>query len=348
MGSYEMKKILLLQFRGLGDVLLTTPVIRTLRKAYPSSYLCYLLEREASGVLEGNPYIDEIIVFDRKGSARSGRLARYLNQVRMIREIRSREFDVMIDLFSTTRSALWTYLSQAPVRVGRRLRVRNFCYSVLMERGQWSGNAIDRHLQAAVSLGVVPEGRKTDLYLSREERSRARALLGKAGVEGSEPVVALFVGGAHPSRIWPLDRFRSLGVTLVRKNKLKVLALAGPQELPRLDTIMTAFDDVGPVLANLSVRELAGVLEHVDLLVSSDSGPMHMGVAVSTPTVGIFGPRDERVWFPYSSAQGHVALRKPVSCSPCSRLDCSHHLCMQSIHVQDVMAAIDYSMESRR
>lgn len=318
----EASRILLTRLRYLGDVILTTPTIETFRQNYPKSYLAYLTGADGAAVLAGNPHLDEILIWERGLG----------EQRRCIERLRRRHFEIVIDLFSNPRTALLAYLSGAPWRMGYRRGLRGVLYNLPIETGG-EVPAVETHLRAARTLGLDPATRKTRIYLSESDRLWGGRFVGE---EEASPAVGIFPGGKWPAKRWGLDRFARLGNRLVRELGARVFAFFGPYEAEDAEPYAALTGGRQNVCRGQSVRELIGIIARCDLLVANDGGPMHIGPAVGTPTLGIVGPTDAAIWFPYEAEDGHRALTHEVDCRPCDRHECDERECLDSITVDEV------------
>jgi ADP-heptose:LPS heptosyltransferase len=331
-------RILLSRMKYIGDIVLTTPLIRALREKFPSAYIAYLGDKRAVSLLEHNPYLDEIIAFDFTRPT-------LLEQPRVAWELRKRKFDVFIDLFSNPRTAMLARLSGAPMRIGKDVPGRGKLYTHRIGDYGALQPAIDFHYQYLKPLGVPMSHRKTEIFITDDERREARIFLRHQGLDLDRPVVALHPGASWPNKMWPKERFAALIDLLRAKLGAEVLLSPGPGDEELVRFIADA--SVGSVVALpvLPVRELAAVFSLCRVLVANDCGPMHIGVAVGTRTIGIFGPEPPEVWFSYPAADGHLPLFRKIECSPCRATSC-HRTgegfleCMKLIAVGEVFDAV--------
>jgi lipopolysaccharide heptosyltransferase II len=338
-----IRRILLTRMKFIGDIVLTTPIIRALRQAYPEAYLAYLGEARAVSLLEHNPYLDEILPFD---FSRPG----LLEQPRITWLLRRKKFDLAIDLFGNPRSALLTYLSNAPIRVGPARRGRGRLYTIEVQDDGHTKSAIDFHYQSLRALGIPPAGEQTEIFLTEKERQEGREMLagslGNVLAPGGK-VVALHPGATWPAKRWGPERFAALAERLQRLSGLSVVFTSGPGEEEILRAVLAASTSPLPVLKHLTLRHLAAVLAACSGYVTNDAGPMHISVAVGTPTVGLFGPGEEEIWFPYQAP--HQALRRDVPCHPCHLDFCNRQgegymECMKLLNVDDVVRAMENAL----
>jgi lipopolysaccharide heptosyltransferase II len=317
----------------IGDVVLTTPVIHSLRHAVPDAFIAYMGDAGAVSLLEQNPYLDEIIPFD--FSAPTVR-----EQPRVAWLLRRRKFDMVIDLFGNPRSALLTRLSGAAVRVGLDRPGRGRFYTVRVQDAPRRKTAVEFHEQFLQAVGIEPVYHTPEIFLSEQERSAGKASLG-----GVKRIVALQPGATWPAKKWTPEGFAGVAGRLQKEQRVEVVLTGGPKDADVLRQVAAMAGGSLRTFIGLPLRELAALYAASAVVVSNDAGPMHIAAAVGTPTIGIFGPGEEDIWFPYDPALGHIALRKEVPCHPC-RLDvCTREgagfmECMRSLTVDEVTDAV--------
>jgi lipopolysaccharide heptosyltransferase II len=338
------RRILLTRLKFIGDIVLTTPAVRSVRESFPSAYIAYLGDRTAVSLLEGNPNLNEIIPFDFSRPA-------LLEQTRVAFLLRRREFDLVIDLFGNPRSALLTYLTGAGVRVGPDRRGRGRLYTMRVRDDGKPKSAIAFHGQYLQAAGVPAAGTRTEIFLSADERQQGGRELAKAlGISGEElttvPVVGLHPGATWPAKKWSAERFSELALRIRTQLGAHVILTAGSREGDDIHTVRAGSLPTLPVLKALPLRSLAAVLAACSVYVSNDAGPMHIAAALGTPTIGLFGPGEENIWFPYAASDGHIALRRDVSCHPCHLNVCNrpgegYMECMQLLTVEEIFRQIE-------
>jgi ADP-heptose:LPS heptosyltransferase len=335
----------------IGDVVLTTPIIRSVRKACPDAFIAYMGEKGAVSLLEQNPFLDEIVPFDFSRPTA-------IEQVRVALLLRHRKFDLAIDLFGNPRSALLTYMTGARVRVGPARKGRGRLYTVQVQDDGLPKTAVEFHNQFIKSVGIEPSALCTEIFLTDDERREARIYLQWMNRERNQhdvtrPVIGIHPGATWPSKKWLPERFAELAGFIAAKLGGQVLITAGPDDG---ETVKVVVDHAFPniiVLNNLPLRQLAAIISHCSVFISNDAAPMHIAAAVGTPTIGLFGSGEDNVWFPYSQGEGHHALRKDVPCHPCHLDFCTRHgdeymECMKLLTVQEVFAAVERALNARR
>jgi ADP-heptose:LPS heptosyltransferase len=329
------RKFLVLRPRFLGDLILATGLIPILRRDHPDNRVWFLTESSYAEALEGHPDLSGVLSLD---------VSRKNNPFYLwgfYRRIRREKFDAVLDLFGNPRSAQMAFASGATVRVGFDLRGRRRAYNRIALPSSPplpSGRrpVTEAYLDQVRALGIDPKGSyQTSLFLEEGEKSHARKLLERAGLQRGERLAALVPGASWPAKRWPLDRFLELAVRLQGEG-VRPLFLFGPKE----EALAAEFEgrmDKGWILINRpNLRGLLAFVEAADVLVANDSGPMHVGPAVGTPTLGIFGPGEPEVWFPYGPP--HEAAYAEVPCSHCGLDRCGLMACMDRLEARDLAA----------
>ncbi len=336
MEAPPVKQILLSRLRFIGDVVLTTPVIRALKRQYPEAAVYYLAEAGPAAVLAHNPHLEEVIVLPDELLPGRAVLTRCREQVRFLRSLRKRRFDLAIDLFGNPRSALLTLATGARYRVGYDVRGRGRAYNVKIRRSA-SIRVVDAYLDAVRTLGIPVDDDRTEIHFSAEDAKWAESWLVERGVDGTRPIVALNPGASWPAKTWSAERFAELARGLIEGLKATVLLVAGPGQREAAAGLNALSGHACPVVETDSLTRLAALIHRCDLYVSNDCGPMHIAVAAGTPTIGLFGPSRPEIWFPYAKAAGHVALRAETD-TCCCRDYCTRPTpCIESISPRKVL-----------
>ncbi len=312
--SSRINRICISRIKFIGDVLLTTPLLRAVREKFPHAYIAYLGDAQAVSLLENNPSLNEIIPFDFSKPA-------IVEQPRVMLALRRRKFDVFVDLFCNPRTALLARLSGAQIRIGKQVKGRGMLYTHrIMDDGK-PKTAIDYHYQYVKLLGVDRTHLKTEVVLTDDEKREARNYLTWQDFDLTRPIVGLHPGATWPAKMWPWEKFAELADLLRAKLKAQVIITQGPKDAEVVGKISHRAVGSLTILPMMKLRQLAAIVSQFNVYVANDNGTMHIGPAVGTKTIGIFGPGEENIWFPYIAPHYpdsmHAALRKDVACHPC-------------------------------
>ena len=328
-------RILIWKLSALGDVVLSTPSLRAVRRRYPEAPITLVVGRSAYEAVARCPYLNGLIIDDPRGKDRglAGRL-------KLARRLRREGFDLSIDLQNSRKTHVLAWLAGIPVRVGydrklgwllnRRVRLPRVVLAPI---------AHQHHLLRGV--GIPPDGEALEVWPSPLDARRADELLGPARETG-QLVVGLHPGGSDRWRTkrWDLARWAQLCDALTQRN-VHVVVTGGPDERGLGEALARLTARPPQLLAGqTSLLELACVITSCHVFVAHDSSPLHLAAAVGTPTVALFGPTDPRRHLPPSFI-GQV-IKKDVFCSPCyaSRCRTLTHACMTRIGADEVLAAV--------
>ena len=328
-------KILIIQLRRIGDVLLSTPVIRALKTRFPKSHIAFLVERESSDLLTLNPYLNEIIILERE------RYRNPLYSLKKIWQIRKKEFDLVVDLLGNPRTAYISFLSGAKRRIGHDIPWRRFYYNLLIkDDGRPKYSAVHK-LEALKILGIETLDAKPDFLIPEESKLFSRRFLEEAGVDPGKLIVSLSPTSRRHFRRWHLQRFARLADWLISRFQATVLLVWGPGErgaVERVRSLMKQKPVISPETEDLF--QLGAILRECDLHIGNDNGTKHIAVAMGKPTLTIYGPQDPVNWT-YPEPARHKFLKKKTDCPDCDRMKhkCKDLSCLDEITIEDVQAA---------
>jgi len=279
-------RILLVQFRRLGDLILAAGILEDLRRAFPHARLDFLTSPVGAQVLRHHPFVDELLVYDRKRPWRDAM------------RIRGRRYDWVIDGQGSLTTARLSWLSGAPVRAGWGVRVWRHLYTHVLPRTGLPNVYVVRERQRFLEMLGVPVGAPaTRLAVTADELEAARRTLRDAGVPDAGPRVALVLSVSEPIREWPAERFGELAMRLGAEGIGAVL-LENPGDEAKVARFRQAAPAI-PVVRTFDLRMLMAAIASCDLLVSGDTGPAHMATALGIPRVTLYGPTDPVQWNPH-------------------------------------------------
>lgn len=342
----DMRTILIIKPSSFGDIIQALPVAARLREAAPHATICWLVNTQYRRLLEGNPCVDRLILFPRHLWKPAGTLARATASfVSICRGLYGGGFDAVLDLQGLLRSAVFTAATVSPIRAGfaNAREGASRLYNVKVRVPDPEMHAVERYLLVPAALGCTGRGVSFPLGTGQAQRDWAAGVL--AGLPGRDraPRVGLSVTGRWQSKRWPLASFAKLGdraaaagasVVAIGAWEGEGAAAAGLMKRPA-----RAVDGVDPL-------GMAALLEGLDVLVTNDSGPMHLAAAVGTPVVALFGPTNPRRTGPWGTA--HRLVCASVPCRPCYRRTCDRGAgCMASIGVERVWEEVEHVLRSR-
>ncbi|MEP6691160.1 MAG: glycosyltransferase family 9 protein [Gemmatimonadaceae bacterium] len=321
------RRILVIQLRRFGDVVLTTALFEDLKRAYPDAWLDVLVGAPAAPMLEHHPLIDERIIYD------SG------HPTRTWRAVRSRAFDWVIDVQSSPRTAPLTLFSGARVRVGWDVKGWGWVYTHRLARDGRPHEYVVRQRQRLLELAGVPAPRgRARLYLTPAERARGEDDLRVAGVPSGALRVGILLSTAKRANAWHVSGFAEVANGLVALGVTPVVfATLGDDGLVRE---LQRESPRSMIVPPMEIRRFLGALAACQLFVSGDTGPAHMAAALDVPTVTIFGATSPTLWnagLPTTA----VVRDTTVPCLECQHDDCPiGHDCMHGVTSAAVLARI--------
>jgi heptosyltransferase-2 len=306
--------VLIIQTAFLGDVILTLPVAEAIRSVRKDALVDMLVIPSAAPVIAGHPDVREVIVYDKRGADTGAR-----GFLRVLRELKRRRYACAIVPHRSLRSALLARLAGIPVRAGfDRSAGRLLFTRVVGYRGDLHEIGRNLALLEALGAGAIPAS-PPGLYPSDAEKSAVTGFLESAGGgAGSRPVVAIAPGTAWNTKRWPADRFAALARSLAGHG-CRVVILGGPGDASLCAEISAAGGDgIVNACGKFSVLGSAELIRRSDLLVCNDSAPLHLGAAMRTPVLAIFGATVPSFGFGPAGPLDAVVETHGLPCRPCS------------------------------
>lgn len=331
----KRRSIVIIKPSSMGDVLHALPLLAVLRKNEPTSHIAWVVNRSFAELLEGHPYLDEVIVFEREAfDGRQRLLESSMDFVRFVRGMRDRRFDLALDLQGLFRSGLMTLGTGAGTRLGfaGARELAGLGYNDYVRVPNPEMHAVDRYLLFARQLGLSTRGR-ADFTLPPAPVDAAWAEGLVTGLRSERgPVVVMSPAARWTTKCWPAAHYAELSDTLVRRRRATVVFVgsAGDRATVRRIRHMTAERSMD-LAGQTTLRRLAALLARADLMVSNDTGPMHLAAAVGCPVLAFFGPTSPVRTGPYAGATRSVVLSSRTPCAPCYRKECHRRQCLQDI-----------------
>jgi len=331
-------KILVSRLKFIGDIVLTTPVVEVLREKFPDAVIDYLGDHDGVTLLQNNPNLNEIIPYNFASNE-------VMEQLRIASILRKKKYDVAIDLFGNPRSAIVIFLSGAKMRIGGNFgwRGKTFTHPIIVKERMTSVNFHLRYLQP---LGVNENYRHPKIYLTDNEIKDADQFLKSIATEGNRsPLrIGFHIGATWPAKVWPAEYFARLAELIVDRLSAQVLVTYGSKDVQYLESFSSAVHAKFTAIEPQTLRRLAAIISRCAVYISNDAAPMHISTAVGTPTIGIFGPGEPDIWFPYEQGLSNFAMHKDIPC--CHKDFCElkgeeYLRCMKAIEPEEVFEAIN-------
>lgn len=325
-----MACFLLVRFSSIGDVLLTTPLVRTLRARHPDAEIVFVTKHAMAPLVADNPRLSRVVTLAPGESVQSlaGRLAA-LHPTRGL------------DLHGSLRSAALRLLVRCPWRgYSKRKLARGVLVSTKIDLYVRRVPVAERYFEAARGLGVRPDGGPPEFHLAAEARARAAHWLGERGLDAG-PLAVLAPGAAHFTKRWPHERWLALAQRLQDRG-YALLSVGGPEDRAAAEALAPLAENAAGIF---TLQETGAALARARVAVTGDTGVMHMATGVGTPVVALFGPTVEQFgFFPYRAKA--TVLERRLDCRPCSTMggpSCpmGHHRCLRDIGPDEVAAAAE-------
>jgi len=304
--NQAMKRILVVNVNWLGDVVFSTPFLRALRNANPDAYIACLLMPRCREVLEGNPAVDDLIVYDEEEVHR-GLAAKW----QLVRSVHRQSFDEAYLLHRSLTKALMVALAGVPRRIGHPTKRRGCLLTDWAEGRYDQCHRVEYFLELARAVDAPVPELAYECYVTQQDREWADAWLVDRRVGAEDQVVALNPGGNWLPKRWPPDRYIELGRRLDRQG-VRVVVTGGAADGQLASAIV---DGIGgqssSVAGRATLKQTAALFGRSHVVVANDSGPMHIAVAMRTKVVALFGPTSPRLTGPYGRGTYTVLRQAP-------------------------------------
>ncbi len=361
-----MKNILILNLTRMGDLLQTTPLIAGLKEKYPDSKITLLANKTFAEICSDVPFIDEIYTFDIKQFAPGSegedvsllRVYRYLDV--LVEQMKSKRFDTVINLSHSKLTAIFTSLINVPDvrgltstdyghRVIRHPWLNYFC-NIIFNRHYNRFNLVDIYMKSG---DIEPSNRRLYLNAAEDGLRLASDFLQKNGIKDSDMLIGFQPASSRPDRRWSPDSFAKLGLELIKRYDAKIIIFGVSSEKELGDEIQAKINNtINPPLlkgekgvinaaGKTSVKQLASLIKRCNLLITNDTGTMHIAAALGTKIIALFFAHAlVHETGPYG--EGHIILQADIPCSPCSHhTNCKNPVCKDYITVEDVLTAVE-------
>ncbi len=346
-GKDNYKRILIIRTDRIGDVLLSTPVIKALRNKYLQAYISMVVAPYAKDIVEANPYLDEVIIYDKDAKHKS-----WLRSLKFASRLKKRKFDLAVILHPTNRMHLLTFLSGIPRRLGYNCKF-GFLNNLKKPHTKQEGLKHEAEYNLDLLSGSGVSGNPRDLFMPVKPESEqwAKNLFASRGIKEADKLLAINPGASCPSKIWPPDNFAQVAEILAKRHNFKILIVSGPKDTHLADVIARKIGDKALNLSGkTSVSHLASILKRCDLFISNDSGPVHIASSLGVPVISIFGRNQPglspRRWGPLGDKGKY--LHKSAGCIQCLAHNCKKEFaCLKAIKVEDVLSAAESILSSQ-
>jgi heptosyltransferase-3 len=370
----NIRRILVIKLRHIGDVLLTVPVFRALKETFPDADISALVNSGTEDVLRGNPLVDEVILMDR-GIKGLPFITRYAKEIAFLKNIRAKGFDMTVDLTGGDRAAVISLASGAGYRLGWMSRngfIGKRHFYTHLYRPDGSSHMVLQNLEVLKHSGISTENLRIDFSIPEDARNSVKGILDRDNPKGIVHI--------HPTSRWLFkcwrDEYMAEVIMWLLDNGNTVIVTSSNDRKERekakriLSNIHSRFSRKGSRLLDLcgktTIKQLAAISEASDLFLGVDSAPMHIAAAVGTPVIALFGPSGAFSWgpwdndafhsliqgfkSPYNKRNGiqrfgrHIVIQRDWDCIPCGRDGCNGSKisrCLEDIKPEEVIGLME-------
>ena len=338
---------------GIGDVLFTTPLLRTLRKVFPDATLGYLCNRRVEDLLRANAHLDLIFVFEKDEYRKLWKQSKrefFRNLLGFFKEIRGHKFDALIDLSLNWHTSFWGFLLGIPTRIGFNYRRRGRFLTHSKElKGFEDKHVVAYYLELLELLGIMQDASsRMEFHPFEKDRLWAANFLGANGRMEGDIVIGMAPGGGaswgkeSSYKHWPEEHFVQLANRLLERRERVIVLLGDRKELPLCEEIARGIPARRIVAAGqTNLGQLSALIEKCRLLICNDGGILHLAVSQGIPTLSFFGPVDPAVYGPFPPSDHHRVLTIPLCCRPCYHRFkypiCERQVCLEWITPEEAL-----------
>jgi heptosyltransferase-1 len=343
------ENILIVKLSAIGDVIHTLPALSAIRRRYPSARITWLVEEAAADLIEGHPALDRVLVSKRKrwirGLSGPSRYQHVKAAVSFLKELRDTRYDMVLDFQASLKGGILIALARSNRKIGFGKGLEHQEHSTLflnekVPAADMEIHALTRGLMLLEHIGIPVDRIEYKLPVSGRDRDEISQMLAEAGVDRDSKLVAINPVAQWDTKLWANRKFAALADMLIERYDVPVIFSGGPEDRSIIGEITAGMQHNALNFAGrTTLKGLAALYERAAFLVSTDTGPMHLGAAVGIPVVALFGPTAP--WRTGPFGEGHRVVRTDCKCAPCFKRRCGTTHCMDGITVEKVIAEIE-------
>jgi len=333
----EPKRILIWEQNWLGDVLFSTPFIKAIRKRYKDAHIAVIVNPASREIVKGNPRIDEIIIFDEKNEHRG-----IMGRIKFIMELRKKKFDTAFFMHRSCSRAIICEFAGVKNRIGYFYKKRNLMLTDIVEIPDKPLHKIEYFLNIAKHVKADIADKNMEFFVADVDKNYVKEMLERNSIREKDGYIVLNPGANWPPKRWPEENFADLAEKLIKKYNIKVVISGGEDDLAKALRIQ----DLTPqrlviTCGRTTLKQLGSLFERAKVIISADTGPLHLARAVGAKVIALFGPTSHDLTGPYGDGIYSI-IHKNVRCKvPCYEVNCKDNRCMKAITVKDVMKEIE-------
>jgi len=346
---------------GIGDVLFTTPMISNLKASCPGLYIGYVANSRTAPLLEQNPKIDKVFIYDSDDFNAACRISKfgYLKKLRsFIKAVKSERFDTSIDVSLSGFTGWITWMAGIKRRIGFKYKGRGFFLNQkFLLRGYEDKHVVEYYLDLMESIGVNTDIKDLDLSLAQADLDWADHFVAEnIGQLDGKPVIGMVPGGGASwgkdakYKRWDPKNYAKLADKLIEKFSASLILMGDKSELDLCGEVSKAMaHHSATACGETTIGQFAALARKCSLMIVNDGGPLHIAVAAGARTASIFGPVNEHVYGPYPLGN-HIVIKKNLACQPCyrqfRRASCDHISCLSQLTVDEVFDKINKVLQA--
>lgn len=353
-------KILIANPFGIGDVLFTTPVISNIKSRYPDAEIAYLCNRRVAPLLEQDPRLYKIFVYEKdelKDAWQKSRCMCLKEVHHLLAQIKHEHFDSVLDFSLAGEFGFFFWLAGIKKRIGFDYKKRStFLNKKIQLKAFKDKHVIEYYSDLLKLINIEPKEKHIRVFMSKDEEKQAKSLFEANNISTKKKIVAVIPGGGaswgrHSYRKnYPADRFAAVADELIKECNAQVLILGDKKEEAILNKVRGKMKQKPSLVkADFTLREFIAILSQCSLALCNDGGPLHVAVGLGVATVSVFGPVDEAVYGPYPSDKKHIAIKAHLECRPCYKNfklpECKTARCLQDLAPDVIFKACKKQLE---
>jgi lipopolysaccharide heptosyltransferase II len=352
-----MKKILIINPFGIGDVLFTTPVIKAIKDSLPNATISYWCNERVKPVLENNKNIDKVFALSRgdiKKIYSRSKLEGVYKSFSLLQSIKKEKFELAFDFSLDHRYSLLSKFIGIKKRIGFNYKNRGMFLTDKIDIDGYNNKyVVEYYLDLLKFINIKPKIYDLDLSVSEHSKTKSKNILDKLGVNDNDLLIGIAPGAGASwgkdacLKHWTASKFVELADKIIKDYNAKILILGDESERYIADTIVKeTSEELIDLVGKTSLEELISIISNIDILIANDGGTLHIAVALGKKTISFFGPVDPKVYGPYPpDEKRHIVLKKTLECSPCYRnfrlTKCQkNRACLEEISVEQALDAL--------
>jgi len=319
----DIKKILCIKPRGIGDIILSTIILENLHSFFPNAQIHYLTEEFAKDSVISHPLINKVLTYNKDDSL-----------FFIIKMIRKEKYDIIFDLYSNPKTAQLTFFSGAKIRIGYAYRGRGYAYNIKSKIGRGDTHSAEHNLELLKIAGIPIISKNITFNLPKESKEFAKSFF--HNVTRNKFLIGVIPSGGWDSKKCPKDKWIQIMKSLSKEISCSFLILWGPDDFEDAKFIKKEIDE-SLLAPKTNLIQMAGLINQCNLVIANDSGPMHLSAALGIPTLGLFGPTNPKKHGPYSNNSDYV-IKSDLHCIICNKLLCPYNKeCFHQMDLNEII-----------